>query len=215
MLRLLDLFSGAGGAGMGYYRAGFDVTGIDNVQQLRYPFQFVHADALDYVRRHGHEYDVIHASPPCQRYSRMSRCRVGLAGAYPDLIAETRAVLVNLGKPFVIENVEGAPLINPITLCGVMFSLDIYRHRLFEWHGFDLSAPPHPRHTVPTSKAGHWIPGTFVSVAGNCAPIQRCREAMGIGWMSRNQLTEAIPPAYTEFVGNQLFAQMGALRRAA
>lgn len=207
--RLLDLYCGAGGAGMGYHKAGFDVVGVDLVVQPRYPFTFVQSDAIEFVRLHGSEFAVIHASPPCQRHSRMSKCRKGLAATYPDLIAETRKVLIEIDKPFVIENVESAPLINPITLCGGMFYLETYRHRLFEWHGFDLWWPPHVRHSVPSSKAGHWKPGTFVSVAGHCAPIKKCREAMGIDWMNRNELSEAIPPAYTEFIGEQIRLTLG------
>lgn len=153
-------------------------------------------------------FDFIWASPPCQRHSRMSACREGLRETYPDLIAKTRERLKAAGIPFCIENVEGAPLINPITLCGGMFYLDTYRHRLFEVHGFDLWWPPHVRHAVPTSKAGHWKPGTFVSVAGHCAPIQKCREAMEIDWMNRDELAEAIPPAYSEFIAKQVLEVM-------
>ncbi len=204
--RLLDLFCGAGGATRGLQLAGFHVTGVDIKPQPRYCGDwFMQTDALS-VCLSG--YDFIWASPPCQRHSRMSSCRTGLRETYPDLIAASRARLIANGKPFVIENVEGAPLINPVTLCGGMFYLETYRHRLFECHGFDVWWPPHVRHAVPTSKAGHWKPGTFVSVAGHCSPIQKCRDAMGIHWMNRDELAEAIPPAYSEFIGEQVIEML-------
>lgn len=200
---LLDLFCGAGGAAMGYHRAGFDVLGVDNVAQPRYPFTFVQADALDFLRRHGHRFDVIHASPPCQRFSTMSACRPGLSDEYQDLIGPIREVLVTLGKPWVMENVPGAPLRADLTLCGHMFGLKLYRHRLFE-SNVPLMQPEHPKHVTPGSKAGHWRPGQVISVSGNCAPIALAREAMGIDWMRRDELAESIPPAYTEHIGRQL-----------
>lgn len=206
-LRLLDLFCGAGGAGMGYHRAGFEVVGVDIEPQPRYPFEFVQGDALDYLFRYGAEFDAIHASPPCQRFSAMSNCRPGLAGDYPDLIAPTRELLIDLGPPYVIENVPGAPLYDDATLCGQMFGLPLYRHRIFE-SAFDLDQPAHPEHIIPASKAGHWKPGTIISVSGHVAPIALAREAMGIDWTTREELAEAIPPAYTDFIGAQLLAHI-------
>ncbi len=202
--KLLDLFCGAGGAAVGYYRAGFDVFGVDIKPQKHFPFEFHRADALEYMREHGKEFDAIHVSPPCQKYSRMSNCRIGLSKTYPDLIEMVRNTLpLPGGSPWIIENVAGAPLRNPIILCGSMFGLKTYRHRFFE-SNVPLAPPIHPPHVTPTSKAGHWNPGTLVSVCGNCAPIALSREAMGIGWMNRDELSEAIPPAYTEFLGRQL-----------
>lgn len=209
--RLLDLFSGAGGAGMGYHRAGFEVVGVDIAEQPRYPFEFVRADALEYVQCHGHEFDAIHASPPCQGYSAMSNCRPGLADRYSRLVDDTRRRLENTKSHWVIENVVGAPLANSsdlfgdhgVLLCGQMFGLELYRHRVFET-SFPVSQPRHPMHVVPASKAGHWKPGTIISVCGNCAPIAVAREVMEIEWMRRDELGEAIPPAYTEFIGRQL-----------
>ena len=130
--RLLDLFCGAGGAGMGYHRAGFDVVGVDLNPQPRYPFEFHQADALDYAREHGREFDAIHASPPCQAYSLASRQWRIRGRKYPVLIAKTRELLNAMAKPFVIENVPGAPLINPTVLYGTMFGLMTMRPRLFE-----------------------------------------------------------------------------------
>jgi len=203
-LRLLDLFCGAGGTAVGYHRAGFtEIVGVDNRPQPRFPFQFVQADALEYVAEHGREFDAIHASPPCQRYSRMTTCRTGLQNTHPDLVAATRRALRASGKEWVIENVVGAPLATAVMLCGTMFGLSTYRHRLFE-SSVCLLVPPDPHHEIPASKAGHWIPGTMISVAGNCAPIALARAAMEVDWTTRAELAEAIPPAYTEFIGKQL-----------
>jgi DNA (cytosine-5)-methyltransferase 1 len=203
--RLLDLFCGAGGAAMGYHRAGFEVIGVDINPQPHYPFEFYQADALEYPLN---GFDIIHASPPCQPYSAMSRCRPGLASEYAALVIETRDALRASSLPYVIENVPGAPLIDPVELCGHMFGLALYRHRLFE-SNVPLSTPPHPEHVTPASKAGHWRPGTIISVAGHVAPMTEARRAMGIDWTSRDELTEAIPPAYSEWIGRQLLAAIG------
>jgi DNA (cytosine-5)-methyltransferase 1 len=211
-LLLLDLFCGAGGAAMGYHRAGFDVVGVDIAPQPHYPFEFHQGDALDWLRWLDGALDdvtVVHASPPCQAYSAMSSCRPGLRDTYERLIPAVRGLLDIWGGPYVIENVTGADLITPTTLCGQMFGLELYRHRLFE-SSFCIYAPPHPRHVVPASRAGHWKPGTIMSVAGHVAPIAKACEVMGIDWMNRDELTEAIPPAYTEFIGAQLLAHIQA-----
>lgn len=209
---LLDLFCGAGGASVGYHRAGFDVIGIDIAPQQNYPFTFRQADALEYLNANYAAFDAIHASPPCQRYSVMSACRPGLAADYPDLISVTRELLQQTGLPWVIENVNGSELatqptlngeLHGITLCGHMFGLKLYRHRLFE-SNIALSEPNHFRHLTPASRAGHWKPGTVISVSGHVSPIAEARRAMGINWMNRAELAEAIPPAYTEFIGQQL-----------
>lgn len=208
-MRLLDLFCGAGGAAVGYARAGFEVVGVDINPQPNYPFKFHQADALAWVKEHWHEFDAIHASPPCQRYSAMSNCRPGLNLDYPDLISSTRSALRDSRLSWVIENVPGSPLVDPIELCGTMFGLELYRHRLFE-SSVNLVAPHHPDHTLPASKAGHWKPGTVMSVAGHCAPVAKARQVMGIDWTTRDELAEAIPPAYTEHIGKQLLAHIGA-----
>jgi len=201
--RLLDLFAGAGGASMGYHHAGFDVTGVDLFPQPHYPFRFIQADAIHYLAEHWQEYDVVHASPPCQRWSQMSKCRPEIAEKYPDLIAPTRALLDLTGLPYVLENVPGAPLRPDVTLCGRMFGLKLYRHRVFEAN-FDIGQPKHPRHLTPGGRAGHWRPGEIISVSGHCSPIALAREAMGIDWMNRHELAESIPPDYTVFVGHML-----------
>jgi DNA (cytosine-5)-methyltransferase 1 len=209
-VRLLDLFCGAGGAAMGYSRAGFtEIVGIDVKPQPRYPFRFIQADALTCpvdVRW----FDAIHASPPCQKYSWSAKRWREIERV--DLVAPTRAQLQASGLPYVIENVIGAPLEKPITLCGVMFGLEVLRHRRFESSEF-LLAPRHLAH------AGTVMDGTYVTVAGHGGNNIKGRgsraakqHAMGIDWMGDQELNEAIPPAYTEFIGRQLIA---AIERAA
>lgn len=221
---LLDLFSGAGGAGVGYSRAGFDVYGFDIAPQQNYPFGFHQADAMGVLSNlvrfgpffGGRRVAAVHASPPCQHYSDMSACRPGLASDYPDLVGPVRELLVETGLPWVMENVDGAGLLTQsslfedlhgITLCGHMFGLELYRHRAFE-SNVCLSEPHHPRHLTPGGKAGHWKPGEIISVSGNCTPIALARKAMGIDWMTREELAESIPPAYTEHIGKQLLAEI-------
>jgi DNA (cytosine-5)-methyltransferase 1 len=196
---------------MGYHRAGWDVTGVDINLQPNYPFTFWQADALDVVSFPAilDQFDAAHGSPPCQRHSRMSNCRPGLAGEYPDLIAPLREALDGWGGPYVLENVVGAPLRPDAVLCGHMFGLPLYRHRVFEAN-FPISAPAHPQHVIPASKAGHWRPGTIISVSGHVAPVKLAREAMGVDWTTREELAEAIPPAYTEFIGEQLMQHLRA-----
>lgn len=209
--RLLDLFCGAGGAAMGYYRAGFDVTGVDIKPQPHYPFTFIRADALEYVAEHGHEYDVIHASPPCQSYSEMKHMATR---EYPKLIKPLRDILRNTGKPYVIENVRLAAkdLEAPVMLCGHQFGLKTYRHRMFEVQPFIL-VPAHIKHpeACPASGRGKSPKYGFISVTGNGgAPnldgpyLDYARMAMGIDWMTRDEISEAIPPAYTEYIGKRL-----------
>jgi len=204
-MRLLDLYCGAGGAAVGYHRAGFDdIVGVDIQSQLRYPFEFVQDDALAYVARHGHEFDAIHASPPCQRYSWSARRWREIERA--DLIEPTRQALEHTGRPFIIENVIGAPLARQVLLCGAMFGLRVLRHRMFESNVL-LLQPRHPQHR------GRVTTGDYVTVAGHGGDNVRGngsraikRAAMGIDWMTDRELNEAIPPAYTEFLGRQLLA---------
>lgn len=203
-MKAIDLFCCAGGASMGLSLAGFNVAGVDIEPQPRYPFRFFQDNAVEFDLE---GYDFVWASPPCQRHSRMSGCRVGLKQKYPDLIDAIRKKLTKWGGPWVIENVVGAPLENPIMLCGAMFGLPMYRHRLFE-SNMPLVAPIHPKHVTPASSAGHWKPGTFISVAGHFAPVKLAREAMGINWMRNSELAEAIPPKFSEFLGRQVIAQI-------
>lgn len=203
-MKLLDLFCGAGGAGMGYHRAGFEVVGVDIKPQPRYPFEFHQADALEYLAEHGHEFDVIHASPPCQRYSEQTQ--PAYRENHPDLIAPTREALRTTGKPYIIENVEMARafLINPLMLCGSMFGLKIWRHRYFETSPFWMMSPMSCRHDFdPILITGM---GSTPKRNGKRykSPIAEKREAIKIEWMTTEEITEAIPPAYTEFIGRQL-----------
>lgn len=201
--RLLDTFSGAGGAAMGYHRAGFEVVGVDHVHQKRYPFEFRQADALEFIREHGREFDVIHASPPCQRYS-VTRSLHN--NEHPDLVGPTRAALQKVGKPYVIENVPGAPLMNYVILCGTMFELRVIRHRWFECEPPILMAPHTCNHWAKcarTSKIPN--PDQFWSIAGKFGGTKSAAAAMGIDWMTRDfELSQAIPPAYTEWLGRRI-----------
>ncbi len=286
-MRLLDLFCGAGGVARGYQLAGFHVTGVDHKPQARYIGEdFVQADALEFLAEHGHEFDAIHASPPCQGYSIMHSLPWLRGRDYPRLIKPTRDLLVHIDKPWVLENVMGAKwgcknlenisrLIGyDITdhgmkanwLCGVMFGKPFYRHRLFESNWLWL-APGHPRHiqriragrelkdraskivTIPTRSGNfnpnyrkenarhiglptlveqppsggglklregyehvefsmptlaNWQNGADGVGIGHAKGWRLAAEAMGIDWMKREELTQAIPPAYTEFIGRQL-----------
>ncbi|MFJ7242826.1 SAM-dependent methyltransferase [Streptomyces olivaceus] len=201
---MLDLFCCQGGAAQGYANAGFEVVGVDCTPQPRYPFAFVLGDAVSYVREHGAEFDFIHASPPCQAYSATA---VLWDNAHPDLIAPTRAALEATGRPWVIENVAGArgEMRNPVTLCGAMFGLETYRHRLFETGGgFTLDAPPHPAHTVPQTKMGRRVePGTYGQFVGNFIGVDLARAVLGVPWMNRDGIRECIPPAYSEHIGRE------------
>lgn len=215
--RLLDLFSGAGGAAMGYHRAGFDVTGVDIKPQPRYPFTFVEADALEYVAQFGHEFDAIHASPPCQAYSgATNRNRRAVWRAHADLVEPTRKALNATGKYYVIENVPGAPVIKIVMLCGSSFGLDLRRHRYFESNVLLLGLPcdhgwQRPRfRSLDSRRKGKLaaVVGVHGSLnyVGELAIRQR---AMGIDWMSNAELTQAIPPIYTDFIGRQLLQALG------
>ncbi|WP_137233618.1 DNA cytosine methyltransferase [Streptomyces sp. BPSDS2] len=206
-LRVLDLFCCQGGAAMGYHRAGFDVTGIDLAPQPRYPFRFIQADAIDYVREHGAEFHFIHASPPCQRYSRAQKIQ---HRDHPDLIAPTRAALEATGRPWVIENVEEAhrELRDPVTLCAAAFGMRTYRHRLFETGGtFTFTPPRHPAHWAPLTKMGRpRAAGHFAHYVGNFSGVQEARTDMGVPWMNRDGIRECIPPAYTHHIATALLA---------
>jgi DNA (cytosine-5)-methyltransferase 1 len=209
--RLLDLFCCAGGAGVGYARAGFEVVGVDIVPQKHYPFAFIQADVLSLDPRFVASFDAIHASPPCQSYSDLAK-RNGNADAWPRLVEPVREMLIASGRPYVIENVEGAPLINAVVLCGTMFpGLRVLRHRLFEAN-FEIPRPFHPKHPrVHTfdkrkshyGKTNEWTDFVQVTGGGNCT-LAAAKEAMGIDWMTKGEINESIPPAYTQYVGQEL-----------
>lgn len=213
---------------MGYHRAGFEVTGVDIKPQPRYPFEFVQGDALEYIRNHGHEFDVIHASPPCQAFTALRT--MPNAKQHDDLLTPCREVLIALGKPYIIENVPGAPMTDYLMLCGTMFSLgtgdaELRRHRHFETFPKIYFSPPcnHGGRVIGVY-GGHGrdrrrIRPATVTVTGHAggasvrdgtqqfSTAERA-EAMGIDWMTGNELSQAIPPAYTEYIGKQLLALM-------
>lgn len=280
-MRLLDLFCGAGGCSVGYHRAGFtEIVGVDIKPMPRYPFEFVQGDALEYLAERGGEFDAIHASPPCQAFSTLRF--MPNAKEHPDLVEPARKLLIASGKPYVIENVMGAPLINPLMLCGTMFGLgtgdaELRRHRIFEtnWNLrilFGMFCKHGKRQTVigvhDSSGRGHdeaeehrrrrvitvigesgiaescgdrkaaakrktiTVTGTHgdagvsirrrpksVGVWGNAGGESKRdgllyfstaerNEAMGIDWMKGGEISQAIPPAYTEFIGRQLIKEI-------
>ena len=200
---------------MGYHRAGFDVVGVDIRPQPRYPFEFVQADALEVLdEHHGITFDAIHASPPCQAYTQLGN------GNHPRLIDPIRELVLTSGLPYVIENVVGAPLVEPTLLCGSMFGLHVRRHRLFEMN-FAVMAPPCQHGWRDEIRAYYgkkgwlvWTPGGAQVQKKGRKPILRgsVEQApvdMGIDWMETwDELREAIPPAYTELIGHQLLQHL-------
>jgi len=204
---LLDAFCKAGGAGAGYARAGFRVVGVDIEYQPNYPFDFIRGDAVKFIKACGKRFDAIHASPPCQAYSATWQIQMN---DHPELIEPTRDAIADIGCPYVIENVEGAPLRDPVVLCGAMFDIRTYRHRLFEFGGFEMTAPEHPDHVWRQAKMGRPpAEDEFMHVVGNFSNVSLGREIMGMPWASRNELSEAIPVAYSEYVGRHLITALG------
>ena len=216
--KVLDLFCGAGGASMGISRAGFEVEGIDINEQPDYPFHFLCFDAIKFMEIQldfsFNFYDAFFASPPCQKYSVANKQWRNKGYEYPDLVDATREVLLATGKPFVLENVPSSPLRKDLTLCMSMFDDDrtfmVRRHRIFEIHGFEVPQPPHK-----TSHGGGRVgDGRIISVFGHgggtrynhaTSNLDAWRCAMGTPWMTkRKSITEAIPPAYTEYIFSYL-----------
>lgn len=231
--RLLDLFCGAGGAAAGYHLAGFDVTGIDCKYQPNYPFDFVQADAVEFLQRGVEKgsiraWDVVHASPPCQGYSQLLHLPWLKDKEYPRLIAPILELLIRSGVPWVVENVENSwrefREHHSIILCGQSFNLNVYRHRLFASNQLIL-APAHLKHVEiigsgrmlndrkkgtlnASSTRGSWGKPGVITVAGNQFRKADGARAMGIDWMSKPELAQAIPPAYTEHIGRQLMTAL-------
>jgi DNA (cytosine-5)-methyltransferase 1 len=198
--RLLDLFCGAGGASVGYHRAGFEVVGVDIQPQPNYPFEFHQADAMTYPLD---GFDVIHASPPCQAFT---VAQVIHGNKHDDLLTPTRERLIESGLPWIIENVPGAPMRRDVVLCGSMFGeRRLRRHRWFAmWCGTPaLLTPPCNHGPVTVSVFGH---GGHVYNG-----VAEWREVMGIDWMTRDELAQAIPPAYTELLGRHVLEQIRAV----
>lgn len=206
-MRILDLFCGAGGAGFGYHLAGFEVVGVDINPQPHYPFEFHQGDALEYLAAHGHEFDAIHASPPCQGYTRKpstwGRERTNYI-KHPDLVGRTRHLLAASGRLWIIENVLGAPINGTLMLCGTMFGLRIIKHRLFE------SNFPLPLSPATCNHRNVYNPWQGVGRSAD-----KLRAAQDTPWIPMSggasrkagvtgDLFNAIPPAYTEFIGKQL-----------
>lgn len=206
--RLLDLCCGAGGATKGYQRAGFYVVGLDIRLQPHYcGNEFIKAPVLKWLSDNLayviENFDGIHASPPCQAFSKGRA-----SNDHPNLITPLRPLLLATGLPYVLENVKFAPLHNPITLCGSMFGLTTYRDRWFETN-FPVAQPPHPRHINPVAGMGMPPDGDeFMHVVGNFSDVKAGQWAMGINWMTRNELREAIPPAYTGYIATYLLKRL-------
>lgn len=238
-LRLLDLYSCAGGAAMGYHRAGFEVVGVDIDRQRNYPFEHHVSDAIEFALSHGHEFDAIHASPPCQAYTVATAGNPAARAKHQRLIAATRDVLLGLGKPYIIENVYQAKsqMEDPVMLCGRMFDLRatdtdgaplvLDRHRLFE-SNIPLSAPEHPRHgeeqvagvyggarrsSKPNATAADDRYAARHERKGGYVPRSKAvqQELLGgVDWMTVREMHESIPPAYTEHIGCQLIEHLTA-----
>jgi DNA (cytosine-5)-methyltransferase 1 len=211
-MKLLDLYCGAGGAGMGYHRAGFDVVGVDIKPQPRYPFEFHQGDALEYCAEHWQEFDAIHASPPCQFGSWLTPTEN--KPSHKNWIPDTRKMLQFTTLPYVIENVAGVRfhLVNPLMLCGSMFGLKLWRHRYFEVV---------PTIAFMTPPCDHSFAPVLISGSprrNGCRKepnAKQRREAMDTSWMTIAEMDEAIPPAYTEFIGKQLMEYLLSEKEAA
>jgi hypothetical protein len=197
---------------MGYHRAGFDVVGVDVAMQP-YPFTFALGDALDFLATHWRSFDAVHASPPCQASSALTK-GTNKGREYVQLIPETRRLLRAIGVPSIIENVQGSDLRRDLTLCGEMFGLDVIRHRYFEVSGFTATAPTHKPHRgrVRGWRHGTYYDGPYVAIygdGGGKGSVAEWQAAMGIDWTDdRKAIAEAIPPAYTEHIGRQLIAHL-------
>ena len=223
--KILDLFCGAGGAAMGYHRAGFDVYGVDIAPQPNYPFAFAQRDALMTLTlliwgwriRFGDallalaDFDSIHASPPCQGYTALAAVH---GNEWPKLYEPVKELLEQTRLPYVIENVQGSPVRRDMTLCGEMFGLAVIRHRYFELGGWEGVAPAHKPHRgrVAGMRHGEWFTGPYFAVygeGGGKGTVPQWQQAMGIDWTDdRHEIAEAIPPAFTRFIGAQLLEHL-------
>ncbi|MFI6336218.1 SAM-dependent methyltransferase [Streptomyces sp. NPDC050535] len=214
-LRVLDAFCCAGGMAMGFHLAGFEVVGVDINPQPNYPFEFHQGDAIEYIRDRGHEFDLGHGSPPCQLYTPLNAYNHKV---YPDLIDPTRAAFEAVGLPYVLENVEAAAakLRDPAMLCGPMFDLNVYRHRVFETN-WPLATPQHPAHIERCTRNGY-LPTPhkpFMTITGGAhsrAWQNAACDAMNMPWIKVpaggdikrgiREVCEAIPPAYSQWIGH-------------
>ncbi len=210
-IKLLDLFCGAGGAAKGYANAGFEVIGLDINPQPNYPYEFIQMDVFD---TWWGVFDAVHASPPCQAYSSLRMLGKQEGKNHPAYIDVVRYRLQLLGVPYVIENVVGAPLRDPVVLCGQYFGLGVRRHRLFEtnWPLIQPDCKPyHKKYPIAVygdhPERDSRSPGTGGRI-NRAHTLAMGREAMGIDWMNWKELTQSIPPAYTEYIGRQLMLQL-------
>jgi DNA (cytosine-5)-methyltransferase 1 len=201
-IKCLDVCCKAGGTSMGYYRAGFDIVGVDIEPQPKFPFKFYQADGLKFIREHGHKFDFISVSPPCQHYTKSTKQWRKEGKEYPDLIADFREVLIRSGKPYVIENVPSAPLIDPIFLNGAMFGLFVHRPRYFEC-SFPVRQLRMPRVPAPIKMGRPIKEGDYIQPVGHFSGADYARKQMQIDWMGVAELSQAIPPAYTEYIARQ------------
>ena len=205
-MKFLDLFCCCGGISKGLHNAIPDahIDGVDLKNDHDYPFGFIHEDVFDLDLDFLKEFDLIHASPPCQHNSCGSTKAKNRGKTYPDLVDATRDLLLKTGKPFTMENVIGAPLRKDLVLCGEMFGLRVLRHRIFEIHGFTVLQPPHLKHKQPL-ETGH---SYYSSVAGHgghgyTSTFENWKKDMAIEWVTKkNHLTQMIPPAYYEYIIN-------------
>jgi DNA (cytosine-5)-methyltransferase 1 len=209
-MRLLDLFCGAGGASQGYADAGFEVVGVDVKHGKRYPFEYLRQDVMELDIDFLKSFDVIHASPPCQLFSSTKHLRnaQGKGSSKLDLVEPVREMLIASGRPYVIENVLGAPLIDAVTVCGSFFGLKVRRHRLFESNlklvGTDCR---HKEQGRPVGIYGS-MRDEIPSGGKTAETMDQAKQAMGIDWMLWGELVEAIPPAYSKFIGEQVASQL-------
>jgi DNA (cytosine-5)-methyltransferase 1 len=202
-MRALDLYCCGGGSSTGLHQAGFEVTGIDIVEQNNYPFRFIKANVLELDADFLKQFDLIWASPPCQQYT-SAGTQWRLEGKeYPDLIEATRELLKQSGKPYIIENVPGSPLIQPVELCGSMFGLRTYRHRLFETN-FPVKQPMHMAHIFKNAKMGRPPKDDeYLHIVGHFSGVPLAREIMGLPNLNQYELAQAIPPAYSKYLAEE------------
>ena len=221
--KILDAFCKAGGAGVGYNRAGFEVVGIDIEYQPNYPFKFIQTDAIEFIQKYGNEFDAIHASPPCQKFSCSTALYRNNGKIYPDLISATRAAMILQNKPGIIENVPTAPIRPDLSLYGNMFDLKVIRKRNFELINWFMMQPGKPK-IIGTVKAGDYVSvygnGHFKDKKTSSYPkfkkenvLATWSYAMDIDWMTKTkELSEAIPPAYTEYIGEYLINHLNYIK---
>lgn len=202
MKKLLDLFCCCGGISKGFHDAGFKCTGVDIKNNHKYPYEFIQKNVFELKIRWMKQFDLIHASPPCQNYTWSSLKHRNKGITYPDLVADTRKLLQKTGRPYIIENVIGAPVRKDLVLCGVMFGLRVIRHRIFEIEGFTVLQPAHEKHIQP-----HHGRSYYAQVAGHGGEsysfkIADWKKAMEINWVNdKEHLTQMIPPKYSEYIG--------------